>query len=78
MERLTAEDVQARARQRATMFSEYFDTETGKEVLKELRSEFCDMFLTDGVQGHDNIVIQAAQRDVIHWIEEIIQRGRKL
>jgi len=74
--KLTAEEVQIRARKRVLDITRMLETDDGKKLLENLEIEFDSRPLVRD-SAHQT-VIAAAQRDVIHWIKEIIRRGNDL
>ncbi len=72
--RLRLEEVKKDAMRKAREFSDVFESVEGKRVLKELQKEFDPSVLAT---GEDNsTIIRAAQRDVVRWVEEVINRGK--
>ena len=69
------EKAKKRAHAKASVFSQLFSSPVGKEVLTEIKLQFDGLFLV-GKSEHETVV-KAAQRDVVHWIEEIIERGNR-
>ena len=76
MEKLTAAEVKLRAQKRVKNIAVLLESDGGKDLMKELKDQFDSRPLVHG-DAHQT-VIAAAQRDVIHWIEEIIKRGNEL
>lgn len=66
-------DVRRRAEIKAREFSDVFETEAGKRVMEEIRGEFCSFVVTDNPH---TTIINAAQRDVVVWLEKLIERGK--
>jgi len=76
MEKLTAEEVQIKARKRAKNIARMMGTDDGLQLLEALK----DQFGVGPLVQHDahTTVVKTAQYDVILWIEEVIQRGNEL
>ena len=72
---ISVEQVRQRAQAKASNFSELFRSPIGQEVLKELKEEF-DVQVLCAADAHETI-IRAAQRDVVRWIDEVIERGNR-
>ena len=71
----SVEKVRQRAQSKANNFSELFRSPIGKEVLHELKEQFDPPVLATG-EG-ESTTIRASQRDVIRWIEDVIERGNR-
>ncbi len=71
----TVEQIKQRAQSKATNFSELFRSPIGKEVLEDLKEQFEPESLC--VENQHETIIRAAQRDVVRWIEEVIERGNR-
>ena len=61
------------AQGRAAEFSALFKSEAGRRVLATIKSQF-DRTTVCTADAHTT-AIHAAQRDVVVWIEEVIDRG---
>ena len=70
------EEVRKNAQAKASSFAELFGSSIGKVVLGEIKEQF-DVRVLCVEDAHETI-IRAAQRDVVHWIEEVIERGSRL
>lgn len=66
--------LKVRAQKKAVMFSEVLGSEIGSKVMAEIKEQF-DPEVLVGDNEHKTI-IRAAQRDVVRWIEEVINRGK--
>ena len=66
------ETARKKAQAKANVFFEVFNTPQGKQILAELKEQFDPSVLAT---GGDSTIIRAAQRDVVRWIEEVINRG---
>ena len=63
-----------KAQAKANVFSEVlFENPLGREVMQEIKDQF-DQEILCMEDAHETI-IRAAQRDVVRWIEEVINRG---
>ena len=71
----SVEKVRQRAQAKANNFSELFRSPIGKEVLNELKEQFDPPVLATGEEN--STIIRASQRDVIRWIEDVIDRGNR-
>ena len=69
----TIEQARQRAQKKASVFADLFGSPIGKEVLKELKEQFDPPVLATGEEN--STIIRASQRDVIRWIEDVINRG---
>ena len=70
------EKAKKKAQAKAFLFSEVlFQNPQGREVMQEIKKEFDVDVLC--VEGAHETIIRAAQRDVVHWIEEVITRGAR-
>ena len=69
------EKARHRAQQKATAFTELFNSPIGKEVLQELKEQFDPPVLATG--DDTSTIIRASQRDVVRWIEDVIDRGKR-
>ena len=70
------EEIRKKAQGKASAFSELFSSPIGKEVLQEIKEQFDAQTLC--VEDAHETIIRAAQRDVVRWIEEVIERGKRL
>ena len=68
------DQLRARAQKKAGMFSDVLGSEIGSKVMAEIKEQF-DPEVLVGDNEHKTI-IRAAQRDVVRWIEEVINRGK--
>ncbi len=76
MEKLSVAEIKLRAQKRVKNISTLLASDGGKDFMKELKEQFDSEPLVH-LDAH-RTVVAAAQRDVIHWIEEIQQRGNDL
>lgn len=76
MEKLTAEEIQIRARKRAKNIARMMGTSDGLQLLDALEDQFGSGPLVQD-DAHKT-AIKAAQYDVILWIKEVIKRGNDL
>ena len=67
------EDRRAAASRKASDFAELFGSPIGEVVLKEIKEQFDPPVLAD---GNTATIIRASQRDVVRWIEDVIERGK--
>ena len=67
------EKIRRSAEVKAREFSDLFDTDVGRRVMKEIRDQFSGFIVTE--DAHTTI-INAAQRDVVVWLETLIERGK--
>ena len=72
---VSVDKVRQRAQAKASNFSELFRSPIGQEVLAELKNQFDPPVLATG-EG-ESTTIRASQRDVIRWIEDVIERGNR-
>ena len=66
------EALRKEAGRKASDFADLFGSEIGKVVLGEIKKQFDPPVIAD---GNTATIIRAAQRDVIRWIEDVIERG---
>ncbi len=76
MDKLTVTELKLRAQKRVKNISALLSSDGGKDLMKELKEQFDSQPLIHG-DTHQTVVA-AAQRDVVHWIEEIQKRGNEL
>ncbi len=69
------EVIRQKAQKKAAEFADLFESEIGKSVFKEIKEQFDGSFLV--CDNQHETVVRAAQRDVIRWVEEIIDRGNR-
>ena len=70
------EEIRKKAQGKANAFSELFGSPIGKEVLQEIKEQF-DQDVLCGETEYTTL-IRAGQRDVVRWIELVIDRGKRL
>lgn len=73
-QRQKLEVARGRAQKKAVEFAELFNSPIGKSVMQEVKAQF-DVPVLCAESSHET-TIRAAQRDVVHWIEEVIIRGQ--
>ena len=71
----SVEQIRQRAQAKASNFSELFRSPIGKEVFEDIKEQFNPENLC--TENQHETTIRAAQRDVVRWIEEVIDRGNR-
>ncbi len=73
-QKLAVEERRRQIREKGVKFHEVFSTRVGQEVLGFIKSEFHESELTND-KDTNAIVVKAAQRDVIDYIERMCRQG---
>ena len=73
-QKIALEERKVQIRNKAIKFHKVFDTRDGKEVLGFIKSEFHESELTNN-KDTNAIIVKAAQRDVIDYIERMCRQG---
>lgn len=75
-EKVRRESLKAEAEKKVYSLYTFLNNEGGKNFIQELKNQFDTPVLAQST-AHET-VIRAAQRDVIRWIEDIVERGKQL